>query len=72
VGTITASFHADRLVVSLHIDACIASFLSLYINVYYTQNVPGAKVNILGGHSIGHFKQKNVYVHESYSERFPR
>jgi hypothetical protein len=36
------------------------------------QNVPGGKVNILGGHSIGHYKQKNVYVHVSYSERFPR
>jgi hypothetical protein len=23
------------------------------------QNVPGGKVNILGGHSIGHSKQKN-------------
>jgi hypothetical protein len=29
-------------------------------------------VSILGGHSIGHSKQKNVYVHVSYSERFPR
>jgi hypothetical protein len=25
--------------------------------------VPGGKVNILGGHSIGHSKQKSVYVH---------
>jgi hypothetical protein len=36
------------------------------------QDVPGRKVNILGGHSIGHSKQKSVYVHVSYSERFPR
>jgi hypothetical protein len=36
------------------------------------QGVPGGKVNILGGHSIGHSKQKSVYVHVSYSERFPR
>jgi hypothetical protein len=36
------------------------------------QSVPGGKVNILGGHSIGHSKQKIVYVHVSYSERFPR
>jgi hypothetical protein len=28
--------------------------------------------NILGGHSIGHSKQKSVYVHVSYSEPFPR
>jgi hypothetical protein len=26
----------------------------------------------MGGHSIGHSKQKAVYVHVSYSERFPR
>jgi hypothetical protein len=37
------------------------------------QNVPGGKVNILGGHSIGHFNQKKkVYMCMSYSERFPR
>jgi hypothetical protein len=36
------------------------------------QSVPGGKLNILGGHSIGHSKQKSVYVHVSYSERFPR
>jgi hypothetical protein len=33
---------------------------------------PRGKVNILGGHSIGHSKQKSVYVHVSHSERFPR
>jgi hypothetical protein len=35
---------------------------------------PGGKVHILGGHSIGHSKQKkkNAYIHVSYSERFPR
>jgi hypothetical protein len=26
----------------------------------------------MGGHSIGHSEQKIVYVHVSYSERFPR
>jgi hypothetical protein len=36
------------------------------------QNVPGGKVRILGGNSIGHSKQKIVYVHVSSSERFPR
>jgi hypothetical protein len=36
------------------------------------QNVPGGNINILGGHSIGHSKQKCTYVHVSYSERFRR
>jgi len=36
------------------------------------QGVPGGKVNILGGHSIGHSKQKCLYEHVSYSERFLR
>jgi hypothetical protein len=36
------------------------------------QSVPGGNVNILGGHSIGNSKQKSVYLHVSYSERFPR
>jgi hypothetical protein len=36
------------------------------------QGVPGGKVSILVGHSICHSKQKSVYVHMSYSERFPR
>jgi hypothetical protein len=31
------------------------------------QDVPGGKVSILGGHSIGHSKQESVYVHVSYS-----
>ena len=38
----------------------------------YLYSVPGGKVNILGGHSIGHSKQKCLYEHVSYSERFPR
>jgi hypothetical protein len=38
----------------------------------YIPGVPGGKVNILGGHRIGHSKQKSVYVHVSFSERFPR
>ena len=36
------------------------------------QGVPGGKVNILGGHSIGHSNQKTLYEHVPYSERFPR
>jgi len=34
--------------------------------------VPGGKVNILGDHSIGHYKQKCLYERVSYSERFLR
>ena len=34
------------------------------------QGVPGGKVNILRDHSIGHSKQKCLYVHVSYSELF--
>jgi len=41
---------------------------ALYILI---QSVPGGNVNILGGHGTGHSKQKSVYVHLSYSERFP-
>jgi hypothetical protein len=36
------------------------------------QSVPEEKVNILGGHSTGHSKQKSLYVLVSYSQRFPR
>jgi hypothetical protein len=36
------------------------------------QGVLEGKVNILGGYSIGHSKQKTLYEHVSYSERFPR
>jgi hypothetical protein len=46
---------------------------NIYIYIYiYIQGVPGGKANILRGHSTGHSKQKSVYVHVSYSERFPR
>ena len=34
--------------------------------------VTGGKVNILGGHSVGHSKQKCLHEHVSYSVRFPR
>jgi hypothetical protein len=36
------------------------------------QDTPGEKANILGGHSICLSKQESIYVHVSYSERFPR
>jgi hypothetical protein len=38
----------------------------------HIQGVPGGKVNILGGYSIGHSKQKTLYEYVSYFERFPR
>jgi hypothetical protein len=47
-------------------------FYPIQSTVVAIQNVPVGKVNILGGHSICHSKQESVYVHVSYSERFPR
>jgi hypothetical protein len=41
------------------------------LNFSVIQHVPGGKVNIPGGHSIGHSKQNCIRV-VSYSERFPR
>jgi hypothetical protein len=35
------------------------------------QGVPGGKINILGGHSIGHSKQNTLCEHVFYSEQFP-
>jgi hypothetical protein len=56
----------------------LSDFRDIWFNVYTLhpspniQDVPGGKVNILGGRSIGYSEQKIVYVHVSYSERFPR
>jgi hypothetical protein len=50
-------------------------FISLIIRTCQhlgLHNVPGGKVNNLGGHRISHSKQKSVYVRVSYSEQFPR
>jgi hypothetical protein len=41
-------------------------------NTGHIQDVPGEKVNILGGHSINRSKQKSIYIRMSYSERFLR
>jgi hypothetical protein len=38
------------------------SILRYYIQVSPIQSVPGGKFSILGDHSIGHSKQKFVYV----------
>jgi hypothetical protein len=48
---------------------CVSLYEVLCICI--TQGVPRGKVNILGGHSMGHSKEKSLYEHVSYSERFP-
>jgi len=40
--------------------------------IAYIPGVPGGNVNILGDYSLGNSKQRSVYVHVAYSERFPR
>ena len=49
-----------------------SSWTAKPLKVKYIQSVPGGKVNILRDHSIGLSKQKCLYEHVSYSERFPR
>jgi hypothetical protein len=68
----------NKYSVSVNLIYCIASSCK-YLLRYphrksfpYIQSVPGGKDNILGGHSIGHSKQKTLYEHVSYSERFTR
>jgi hypothetical protein len=47
--------------------------LTTYVSITTAiQGVPGGKVSILGGHSIGHSKQKCVHANVSYSERLLR
>jgi hypothetical protein len=48
------------------------SIYGTFTDVLTIQSIREGKVNILGGHSIGHSKQESVYVHVSYSEQFPR
>jgi hypothetical protein len=56
----------------VYVKMCLDhQILALNVPVY-TQGVPGGKNNILGGHSIGHSKQKTLYEHVTYSKRFPR
>jgi hypothetical protein len=53
--------------------SCPRSTVTAVKRLYRVSQDPGGKINILGGHSIGHSKQKKkVYVHVSYSERFQR
>jgi len=46
--------------------------IEMFSVISHIQVVPGGKVNILGGHSISHSKQKSLNEHVSYSERFLR
>jgi len=48
------------------------TYSSNLYGIAHIQVFPGEKVNNLGGHSIGHSKQKYLYEHVSYFERFPR
>jgi hypothetical protein len=52
--------------------SAVISFNAPGLIYSHIQGVSGGKVNILGRHVIGHSKQKCLYVHVSYSERFPR
>jgi hypothetical protein len=47
-------------------------YAECFCDIKPINGVPGSGVNILGGPNIGHSKQKTVYVHVSYPERFPR
>ena len=59
--------------ISLRFDCAKIKSIYIYIYIYiYIQGVPGGNVNILGGYSIGHSKQKTLYEYVSYFERFPR
>ena len=52
----------------LHFKVTKVNPLHALTTCTYT-SVPGGKVNILGGHSIGHSKQRCLYEHVSYSEK---
>jgi hypothetical protein len=58
----------------MHTGSYRGSFQDGYVSCFDLREglLPGVKVNILGGHSIAHSMQESVYVHVSYSERFPR
>jgi hypothetical protein len=62
--TRTNSECADRMRTSKHMNTDLFPYIRVYARICI-QNVPIGKVNILGGHSIGHCKQKSVYAHVS-------
>jgi hypothetical protein len=65
----TVSYVMPRPIISISSPGHHSLLIPLFDAI---QGVPGGKVNILGGHSIGHSNQQFVRVHVSYSERFPR
>jgi hypothetical protein len=54
------------------IEGSVCFLLNFVKICAYIQDVSEENISILGGHNIGHSKQKSVYVHVSYSERFPK
>jgi hypothetical protein len=67
-GNEKSNFHFSLAKVPDISNVCVY----IYIYTHTHTGVPGGKVNILGGYNIGHSKQKSLYEHVSYSERFPR
>jgi hypothetical protein len=68
-------FHKHRqkdVLLPLYFVYLFVVYLTTSSRSPFIQGVPKGKVNNFGGHSIGYSKQKSVYVHVSYSERFPR
>jgi hypothetical protein len=55
-----------------HFIPNFAQFVRQPTILYLCSGYLRRKVSILGGHSIGHYKQKSVYIHVLYYERFPR
>jgi hypothetical protein len=52
----------------MYIDILIDLLMTVTLHILVLQPlIPGGKVNILGGHSIGHSKKKCLYEHVSYS-----
>jgi hypothetical protein len=71
-GRIRSIEISNDLIGSRTCNLLACSIVSEQTTLRLAPSVPGGKVNILGGHSIGNSKQESVYVHVSYSERFPR
>jgi hypothetical protein len=64
-------FRGVTLIRTLPVDSGLFTVLYITLTLHAIQSVSGGKVNIVGGNSIGHSKQKSIYVHVLYSERFP-
>jgi hypothetical protein len=67
------AFHSIRWFTTVIKKVRKSETIKMSVGVHHTQNITGKKVNVLGGHSIDHSKQKkSAYIHVYYSERFPR